>query len=113
MTHFEHYHSGSIFGIKYLFDTVDDGLPRHQHDGITAHNVVVLGGEVKVLFDGYTKYLKEGDIYDFDGSIFHAIRAVTPSASILNLFLNGQPTEYKMLPSHELKGEFDVRNYHR
>lgn len=110
MTTFEHYLSGAVFGIKYVFDTVDDGLPRHTHDAVTAHNVVVLRGEVKVLFDDQTKYLQAGDIYDFDNSRWHAIRAVTPDACILNLFLNGQPLEYKALPAYEIKGQFDVRN---
>jgi len=112
LTKFEHYLSGKVFGIKYVFETVDDGLPRHVHDATTAHNVVVLNGEVKVIFDSpYTKYLRAGDIYDFDGLQEHSIRAVTPGACILNLFLNGQPEAYKTLPSYELKGEFDVRNF--
>lgn len=111
MTKFEHYLSGNIFGIKYVFENADDGLPRHKHDSVTAHNVVVMRGKVNVLFYGYTETLEEGDIYDFDGSIPHAIRAVTPDACILNVFLNGQPEEYKKLPSEELKGEFDVRNF--
>jgi quercetin dioxygenase-like cupin family protein len=111
MTHFLHYLSGHVFGIKYIFDTVDDGLPRHAHDAVTAHNVVVLQGEVKVLFDDQTKYLRAGDIYDFDGARQHAIRAVTPDACILNLFLNGQPVEYQARPPHELKGEFNVRDF--
>jgi quercetin dioxygenase-like cupin family protein len=111
VTHFEHYLSGTVFGIKYVFDSVDDGLPRHTHAADTAHNVVVMRGEVKVLFDDQTKYLQAGDIYDFDGTRWHAIRAVTPGACIFNAFLNGQPVEYKMLPPHELKGEFNVRDF--
>jgi len=110
VTRFEHYLSGGVFGIKYVFDTVNDGLPRHTHDAVTAHNVVVLRGEVKVLFDDETKYLQAGDIYDLDGSRPHAIRAVTPGACIFNAFLNGQPVEYKDLPPYELKGQFDVRD---
>jgi uncharacterized cupin superfamily protein len=112
MTKFEHYRSGKVFGIKYVFETVDDGLPSHTHDASTAHNVCVLRGEIKIIFDSpYTKYLRAGDIYDFDGGLTHGIRAVTPGACILNLFLNGQPEEYKTLPAYELQGEFNVRNF--
>jgi hypothetical protein len=113
MTKFEHYLSGRIFGIRYLFETVDDGLPRHVHDAVTEHNVIVLIGEVKVLFDDETKYLRAGDIYDFDNSRSHAIRAVTPGARIFNAFLSGQPLDYRDLPAHELRGEFNVRDLMR
>lgn len=111
MTKFEHYLSGKVFGIKYIFEAVDDGLPRHAHDASTTHDVCVLRGEVKILFDDQTTYLRAGDVYDFDGRREHAIRAITPGACILNLFLNGQPEDYKTLPSCELKGEFDVRKF--
>lgn len=106
MTKFEHYLSGKIFGIKYIFDTVKDGLPGHIHQADTLHNICVLRGEVQLLFTDQTVYLEEGDIYDFDGSRFHSIRAMKPNSCILNLFLNGQPEEYKTLPKHELAGEF-------
>lgn len=110
MTKYEHYLSGDVFGIRYVFETVDDGLPRHTHDAIMAHNVIVMSGEVKVLFDDETKYLRAGDIYDFDNTRPHAIRAVTPGACIFNAFVHGQPVEYKSLPPHEFKGEFNVRD---
>lgn len=111
MTKFEHYISGSVFGIKYVFDTMDDGLPRHTHDAITAHNICVLRGQVKVQFDDQTVYLRSGDIFDFDGNRPHSVRAITPNACVLNLFLNGQPIEYRGLAPHELKGEFAVRHF--
>lgn len=113
MTHFEHYLSGTVFGIKYTFDAVEDGLPWHSHTGTDAHNVCVLNGCVKVLFDTGAVRLRSGDIYDFDGARRHSILAITPGASILNLFLNGQPEGYRLLPQNELKGEFDVRDFKR
>jgi len=113
MTHFEHYISGAVFGIKYIFDTVYDGLPRHSHDTTTAHNIIVLRGEVRVLFDDHTVNLHAGDVYDFDGARAHSILAVSSNTCILNLFLNGQPVEYRTLPAQELKGEFDVRDFNR
>lgn len=110
MTHFEHYLSGNVFGIKYTFDAADDGLPWHTHDVTKSHNVCVLSGQVDVLFEDQIVHLRTGDVYDFDGERRHSIIAVTPSC-ILNLFLNGQPVEYKNLSPHELKGAFDVRNF--
>src|SRR5882672_3100278 len=108
MTQFEHYHSGMVFGIKYTFDTVEDGLPWHTHTEIDTHNVCVLKGHVSIVFDTEIVYLDAGDTYDFDGARRHSIWAMTPGACILNLFLNGQPAGYRELPEHELKGEFDV-----
>ena len=111
MTRFEHYLSGKVFGIKYIFDTLQDGLPRHTHDASTAHNVCVLHGSVVVAFNDHVVYLSAGEIFDFDGSQWHSITATEPRTSILNVFLNGQPEEYKVLPASELKGEFDVRKF--
>jgi mannose-6-phosphate isomerase-like protein (cupin superfamily) len=113
MTKFEHYHSGQVFGIKYTFETTDDGLPWHAHTDVDAHNVCVMSGHVKIVFVAETVYLKPGDTYDFDGARRHAIQAVTPGACVLNLFLNGQPETYRALPESELKGEFDVRKFNR
>jgi mannose-6-phosphate isomerase-like protein (cupin superfamily) len=111
MTRFEHYLSGSVFGIKYVFDTAEDGLPWHAHTDLDAHNVCVLNGHVNVVFATETVYLGAGDLYDFDGSRRHSIQALTPGAMILNLFRNGQPEAYRTLPESELKGEFDVRDF--
>lgn len=108
MTHFQHYLSGKVFGIKYIFDLAGDGLPYHTHEADTVHNVLVMRGMVKVVFDGETIYLREGDVYDFDGSLNHGIIAMEPDSCILNLFLNGQPEEYKTLPESELFGEFKI-----
>lgn len=108
MTQFQHYLSGKVFGIKYIFDLVGDGLPYHIHKSDTAHNVVMMRGSVKVVFDHHTVYLREGDVFDFDGSLNHGIIAMEPDSCILNLFLNGQPEEYKLLPESELSGEFTL-----
>lgn len=108
MTRYKHYLSSKIFGIKYIFDLVGDGLPNHAHGDNTAHNIVVMHGAVKVIFDDRTVYLQEGDIYDFDGTRYHSVRATEPDSCILNLFLNGQPEEYKKLPESELSGEFKL-----
>lgn len=113
MTRFQHYLSGTIFGIKYTFDAGGDGLPWHAHTEVDAHNVCVLSGHVKILFDIEVVRLHAGDIYDFDGARRHSILAITPGACILNLFLTGQPEGYKKLPAHELMGEFDVRDFER
>lgn len=113
MTHFEHYLSGNVFGIKYAFDVVGDGLPWHFHDATTAHNVCVLHGAVMIRFDDEMVHLSAMDVYDFDGTRGHSITAVTPNSYILNLFLNGQPLVYRDLPPQELKGEFDVRDFNR
>lgn len=113
MTRFEHYLSGNVFGIKYTFDEAGEGLPRHSHDAVTAHNVCVLRGKVSVLFDDEVKQLGAGDIYDFDGGRPHSIMALTANACILNLFLNGRPVEYEGLPAHELKGEFSIQDVER
>lgn len=111
MTQYEHYLSGKVFGIKYIFDLVGDGLPNHAHRGFDDHNIIVMRGAVKVIFDHHTVYLQEGDVYDFDGKEHHSIRAMEPDSCILNLFLNGQPESYKTLPESELSGEFKLPDF--
>jgi len=111
MTLFEHYKSGNVFGIKYIFETEKDGLPVNAHDQETAHNIIVMRGKVKVVFSEHTDYLQEGDVYDFDWTLKHGVRALEPDSIVLNMFLNGQPKSYLNLPTHELSGEFQVEEF--
>jgi hypothetical protein len=105
MIRYEWYRSGSIFGIKY---DMSEGasLKRHAHGAETLHNVIVLEGGV--IFDGagFYRELFPGDVFDFDGTQPHEITALEGGATILNIFLNGIPEQYKELPTSEHAGEF-------
>src|SRR5262245_56545812 len=102
-THFQHYRSGTLYGMRYRFDASGDAIPAHTHDATTAHNVCVLRGSVEIRFQNETRRLRTGDVFDFDGTRLHGIVATEP-AEILNLFLNGIPPGYDTLPAYELEG---------
>lgn len=104
MLTFKHYRSGSLYGIRYCFSCAGEAVPEHMHDETTAHNIVVLQGQVNLTFDqGDFKTLSAGDICDFDWSRPHRIVASEPS-TIINFFLNGMPEGYDRLPPSELDG---------
>ena len=109
-THFQHYKSGNIFGIKYNFDNVGDGIPEHQHDSTHAHNMVATRGAVEIYFPTTktTINLVAGETFDFDWTQPHGIKAIEDNSSIINFFLYGQPEGYDTLPPEELQGSFDA-----
>lgn len=103
MTHFQHYKSGQVFGIRYRFDAKGDCIPRHQHVPSHAHNIVVVKGSILLLMDGTASVCLPG-VYDFDWTQPHEINALENNSEVLHLFLNGQPEGYDALPPHELRG---------
>lgn len=108
MTRFEHYQSGKLYGIRYWFDKDGDGIPEHAHDPVLAHNIIVLKGTV--LFEAGLNHrvtLHAGEVFDFDWSRRHKITAITP-ASVLHVFLHGQPEGYDRLPPEELRGVLET-----
>jgi hypothetical protein len=102
---FEHYESGSLYGVRYTFREGERLWP-HAHAAETAdqaHNIIVLQGSV--IFDGAEKrLLTAGDIYDFDGSLAHSIFAPEP-AVILNLMLHGKPASFADYTNDQKRGE--------
>jgi quercetin dioxygenase-like cupin family protein len=104
MLTFKHYRSGSLYGVEYHFTCAGETVPEHAHDETTAHNIVVMQGQVTLTFDNGTfRTLSAGDICDFDCSRRHRIVGNGP-ATIINFFLNGMPEGYDRLPAHELEG---------
>lgn len=103
MTHFQHYKSGQAFGIRYLFDSRGDRIPKHAHDPELAHNLIVIRGSVLLMIGDERKTCLPG-IHDFDWSVPHEIIAAEDNSETLHLFLNGQPRGYDTLPDSELRG---------
>jgi hypothetical protein len=103
MTHFEHYRSGQVFGIRYRFDAKGDCIPRHAHIPSHAHNIVVLKGSIMLVMDA-TSSVCFPSVYDFDWTLPHEIQALENNSEVLHLFLNGQPQGYDSLPDNELRG---------
>lgn len=104
MTHFEHYHSGDVYGIRYWFDAAGDCIPAHAHLRELAHNIIVLSGSVMFSTEGEdARPLIAGTVFDFDWSVRHKITALE-RAEVLHIFLNGRPEGYERLPPQELKG---------
>lgn len=103
MTHFEHYKSGQVFGIRYRFDARGDGIPIHKHDPTHAHNIVVMRGSVLLVTEDGSRECKPG-MHDFDWALPHAVIAAEDNSEVLHLFLNGQPEGYDTLPEAELRG---------
>lgn len=110
MTRFFLYHSGRLFGTRYLFEQTGDGIPMHSHPAITDHNIIVLNGTVEIYgprkFWSRTRHA--GSVFDFDQGGAHEIRALTDGAEILNLYLQGMPDEYRHIPVEDFSG---VLNY--
>jgi quercetin dioxygenase-like cupin family protein len=101
---FEHYVSGHLFGITYLFTDAGDALPTHEHEPDTFHNIIVLSGVVTFHCGTEVRELRVGDVFDFDGTQMHTIRCVAPGSRILNLLIHGAPVGYEKLPKSERKG---------
>lgn len=105
MTHFKHYRSGKIYGVRYDFDEPGDGIPHHDHGTDLAHNIVVMKGSIILDIAGDRVKLEAGDIYDFDWTKRHAESALESRTSVLHIFLNGRPRDYETLPPSALAGE--------
>lgn len=103
---FDHYESGSLYGIRYTFREGERLWP-HQHTEDTAdqaHNIIVLQGSV--MFEGTEqRLLCVGDVYDFDGSQPHSIRAMEPYTITLHLMLNGRPASFSGYTQEQKHGE--------
>jgi quercetin dioxygenase-like cupin family protein len=104
MLRYKYYHSGRVYGILYTFESGGEALPEHVHDASTAHNIIVLQGQLKLVFgDEDFRTINAGDIVDFDWTRRHRIVACS-TAVILNLFLHGMPEGFDEIPESELEG---------
>ena len=104
MLRYKYYHSGRVYGILYTFECAGECLPEHAHDASTAHNIIVLHGQLKLVFgDDDFRVISAGEVVDFDWTRRHRIIAST-AAVILNLFLHGMPDGYDEIPENELEG---------
>ncbi len=104
MVRFQHYRSGSLYGIQYEFERAGDVVPAHAHDASSAHNIVCMLGAVHLVFgDSENRRILAGEVLDFDWTRRHSIVADCP-ATILNLFIHGIPPGYDQLGATELKG---------
>lgn len=104
MLRYKYYRSGQVYGILYTFERAGEALPEHAHDASTAHNIIVLQGQLNLVFgDDDFRTMNAGEVVDFDWTRRHRIIAST-AAVILNLFLNGTPEGCDSLPAHELEG---------
>lgn len=104
MLRYKYYTSGEVYGILYTFEFAGESLPEHTHDTNSAHNIVVLRGQLSLMFgEDDFRVINAGDVVDFDWTRRHRIIASTPAA-ILNLFLYGMPEGHDQIPPNELEG---------
>lgn len=103
---YDHYQSGSLYGVRYGFNQGERLWP-HQHVDETAdqaHNIVVLRGSVR--FEGASEQiLRAGDIHDFDGSLPHAIVALEPNTVTLHFMLHGKPASFEAYTDDQKHGD--------
>lgn len=104
--HFQHQIRAEGFGVRYTFDEIGDGIPRHSHDPETEHSVFVESGAVKVYGPHVRAYVYAGGLLRFDSSQPHEIMAIEPRTVIFNRFENGEPASYQDLPPHERGGSY-------
>lgn len=103
---YDHYQSGSLYGIRYVFKEGERLWP-HAHERESAdqaHNIIVLKGSV--IFDGLErKVLTAGDVFDFDGSQAHSILALEPDTVTFHLMLHGAPASFADYTDAQKHGE--------
>jgi hypothetical protein len=108
--HFQHVKIGDAFGILYQFDNVGESIPRHKHVRATAHATLVMAGRIEfidyqLLATGPCRiFVEAGEIFEFDWTHEHEIKALEPGTIVFNLFLYGQPAGYDELPPSEKAG---------
>jgi quercetin dioxygenase-like cupin family protein len=88
------YKSGVICGIVYTLEQ-GSGIPMHAHrEEKYYHNTVVLNGSVLIYGKDWQRLVKAGEMCDFDSSLPHEIQALEDNTRIINMFVNGVPTEW-------------------
>lgn len=107
-THYRHINDSKGFRIRYEFDQVGDGLPRHVHAGWDDHMLEVVKGTIALVYCGEHPHLiPAGKIHGVANHLPHEVLAMADGTVVDSWFLNGQPASYKALPAHELEGQFE------
>lgn len=99
------YENGQLFGQRYSFPAIGDGIGMHTHVEAERHNVVALKGSVEVYGPdrAWSFTLKPGDILDLGPEHHpHEICALEADSEILGLFVNGKPPGLEL---DEMSGE--------
>lgn len=101
MIHQRWYEFGTVFGMRYLFDKIGEGLALHKHSSQHEHNVLVLKGTIFVRGkDMSGLVVKAPAIIDILPDE-HELVAMEDSTELLNLYKYGKPPEYDNLPEAE------------
>lgn len=103
---YDHYESGSLYGIRYEFRTGEKLWP-HVHTGELAeqaHNIIVLRGRICLRFPEHVIEMEAGAMIDFDNSLEHSIEALEPSVT-LHLMLHGKPPSFEAYACGQKHGE--------
>jgi hypothetical protein len=93
------YVNGDLLGNYYHFAKIGHGIPMHDHDEETKHNVMVMNGSCQIYGPGkkWSFILKQGAIFDpNDEQIPHEIVALQDNTVIINLFKHGKPAKMKI-----------------
>lgn len=107
MIHQRWYEFGTVFGIRYLFDRVGEGLAKHKHPTSQEHNVIILRGSIQV--SGWSEEFPEALPFRLRVNApaiveipeTHELTALEAGTEILNLNKYGKPPEYDNLPEAE------------
>jgi hypothetical protein len=104
---FEHYESGSLYGIRYIFREGERLWP-HAHvmeSADQAHNIIVLRGSIRFESSLGVELLAAPAVLDFDNSLMHSITALEPDTVIMNMMLNGRPASFAGYTDDQKRGE--------
>lgn len=94
MFHYQLYEHGSLYGQRYIFPSVGDGIPMHDHSEEQRHNIMVMSGRLEVYGPNkeWCVELHAGDIFDLlDEHHPHEIAALEPNTISVGMFIHGKP----------------------
>lgn len=100
------YEFGTVFGMRYLFDEIGDGLEFHKHLPAHEHSVIVLRGLLRIRGRNEDGGISPGIMVKAPAIIDilpdeHELVAMESRTEILNLYKYGKPPEYDNLPESE------------
>jgi hypothetical protein len=102
---YELFESDSLYGMKYTFPAIGDGLRLHDHETEQEHNIMVLKGSIDMYGYGWTETFVAGDVFApiRPDHYPHEIVALEPNTILVGMFLHGKP-EGEDIPLDERAG---------
>jgi len=70
--------SNGIIGVDLIRLEANDGFVPHTHPG--DHLLICVGGKGTITYDGYVYPTQAGEVYMIEGSVPHAVGAITDHA---------------------------------